>query len=91
MPPKAAVTTLLTVVITSKTGRDTSIADTNLELVTRGQLQEIVDQLIDNNAILKERLNGIGIVKIKLSLIKWFIGEKLRLKGFLTQIYFKVL
>jgi len=36
MPPKAAVTTLLTVVITSKTGRDTSIADTNLELVTRG-------------------------------------------------------
>jgi len=44
----------------------------------------MVNQLIDNNIILKERLNGIGMVKIKLPLIKWFIGEKLKLKGFLT-------
>ena len=27
---------------------------------------------------------------IKLPLIKQFLGEKLKLKGFLTQIYFKV-
>jgi len=39
---------------------------------------------MDNNIILKERLNSIGIAKIKLPLIKWFIGEKLKLKGFLT-------
>jgi len=39
---------------------------------------------MDNNIILKERLNGISIAKIKLPLIKWFIGERLRLKGFLT-------
>jgi len=39
---------------------------------------------MDNNIILKERLNGIGIVRIKLPLIKRFIGEKLKLKGFLT-------
>jgi len=44
----------------------------------------MVDRLTDNNAILKERLNGIGIVKIKLPLIKRFIGERLKLKGFLT-------
>jgi hypothetical protein len=44
----------------------------------------MVDRLIDNNAILKEKLNGIGIIKIKLPLIKRFIGEKLKLKGFLT-------
>jgi NADH:ubiquinone oxidoreductase subunit D len=44
----------------------------------------MVDRLTDNNTILKERLNGIGIVKIKLPLIKRFIGEKLKLKGFLT-------
>jgi hypothetical protein len=50
----------------------------------------MVNQLTDNNTILKERLNSISIVKIKLPLIKWFIGEKLKLKGFLTQIYFKV-
>jgi hypothetical protein len=36
MPPKAAVTTPLTVAITSKISGDTSIADTDLELVTRG-------------------------------------------------------
>jgi len=34
--------------------------------------------------ILKERLNSISIVKIKLPLIKRFVGEKLKLKGFLT-------
>jgi len=44
----------------------------------------MVNQLIDNNAILKERLNGIGIVKIKLPLIKRFIGKRSKLKGFLT-------
>jgi len=30
----------------------------------------MVNRLIDNNTILKERLNGISIVKIKLPLIK---------------------
>jgi len=44
----------------------------------------MVNWLIDNNAILKERLNGISIAKIKLPLIKRFVGEKLKLKGFLT-------
>jgi hypothetical protein len=39
---------------------------------------------MDNNIILKERLNSIGIAKIKLPLIEQFIGEKLKLKGFLT-------
>jgi len=33
---KIVVTTLLTAAITSRTGGDTSIADTDLELVTRG-------------------------------------------------------
>jgi hypothetical protein len=36
MPLKAVVTTLLMVVTTSRIGGDTSIADTNLELVIRG-------------------------------------------------------
>jgi hypothetical protein len=44
----------------------------------------MVNQLIDNNIILKNRLNNIGIVKVKLPLIKQFIGERLKLKGFLT-------
>ena len=37
-----------------------------------------------NNVVLEERLNGIGAVKIKLLLIERFIGERLKLKGFLT-------
>ena len=41
--------------------------------------------------MLKERLNGIGVVKIKLPLIKRFIEERLKLKGFLIQMHFKVL
>ena len=65
-------------------GNDTSIAeDTNSQLVTVGQLQEIVDRLIDNNRILKERIRGISAAKVKLPLIKQFLGEKLKLKEFL--------
>jgi hypothetical protein len=43
MPPKVAVTTLLMAVTTSRIGRDTSISNNNLQLVIRGQLQEIVN------------------------------------------------
>ena len=64
-------------------GGDTSIKDTNSQPVTRGQLQEIVNYLQDNNQILKEKINSIGIAKVKLPLIKQFLGERLKLKGFL--------
>ena len=91
MPPKVLVTTLLTAATTLRTGGDTSIANNNSQLITRGQLQEIVNYLQDNNRILKERINGIRVVKVKLPLIKQFLGEKLKLKGFLTQMHFKVM
>ena len=84
MPPKALTTTPIMVVTIFRLGTDTSIANTNLQIVTRGQLQEIVNYLQDNNRILEERINSIGIVKVKLLLIKRFLGEKLKLKGFLT-------
>jgi hypothetical protein len=38
---------------------------------------------VDNNRILKDRLNGISAAKVKLPLIKRFGGEKFKLKGFL--------
>ena len=91
MPPKAPVTTPSTAATTLGSGGDTSIADTDSQIVTRGQLQEMVDRLQDNNRILKERINGIGAAKVKLPLIKRFSGEKLKLKGFLTQMHFKVI
>ena len=46
---------------------------------------------MDNNRLLKEKINGIGVVKVKLPLIKRFLGEKLKLKGFLMQMHFKVI
>jgi len=51
----------------------------------------MVNYLQDNNRILKERINRIRVVGVKLPLIKRFLGEKLKLKGFLTQIHFKVI
>jgi hypothetical protein len=38
MPPKAPVTMPSTAATTLRLGNDTSIEDTNLQLVTRGQL-----------------------------------------------------
>ena len=39
--------------------------------------------MLDNNQILKEKINGIGMAKIKLLLIKRFVGERVKLRGFL--------
>jgi len=44
----------------------------------------MVNWLIENNIILKSRINGIGAVKVKLSLVKRFLGDKAKLKGFLV-------
>ena len=88
MPSKAPV---ITMAATTLGLEDTSMADTDLEIVIRGQLQEMVNRLLDNNRIFKERINGIGVVKVNLPLIKRFLGERLKLKGFLTQMHFKVI
>ena len=45
---------------------------------------------MDNNRLLKEKVNKIGAVKIKLLSIKRFVGERLKLKGFLIQMHFKI-
>ena len=84
MLPKALVITPLTAATTLSAGGDTSIAGMDSQLITQSQLQEMVNHLQDNNRILKERINGIRAAKIKLPLIKQFLGEKLKLKGFLT-------
>ena len=43
----------------------------------------MVNYLQDNTRILEERINGTSIAKVKLPLIKRFLGEKLKLKGFI--------
>ena len=62
---------------------DVSISNASLQLVIVSQLQEIVNQLTENNIILKSCINGIRVVKVKLSLVKHFLGDKAKLKGFL--------
>ena len=46
--------------------------------------------MTNNSAILEDRINRIGASKIKLPSVKRFTGEKLKLKGFLAQMSFKV-
>ena len=63
---------------------DTSIADTDLQVVTMGQLYKVVNQLINNSVALDNKINSIGMSKVKILSIKRFSGEKVKLKGFLT-------
>ena len=62
----------------------------DLQVVTIAQLKSTINKInLINNAI-RTRINNIGIVRVKIPLIKRFLGKKLRLKGFLTQIKLKL-
>ena len=39
---------------------------------------------------MKNKINKIGIFKVKMPLVEKFSGEKAKLKGFLTQIKLKI-
>jgi hypothetical protein len=54
------------------------------QVVMIGQLQAVVNQLINNGIALNDKINSIGMFKIKILSIKRFSGEKVKLKGFLT-------
>jgi hypothetical protein len=75
---------ILTTVTTSGLVGDISIANTDLQVVTMGQLYEVVNQLTNNNVALDNKINSIEIFKVKMPSIKRFSGEKVKLKGFLT-------
>jgi hypothetical protein len=80
MPPKTTPTTATTLKLVS----DTSIANTDSQVVIIGQLYKVVDQLTNNGVALDDKINSIGIFKVKMLSIKRFSGEKIKLKGFLT-------
>jgi hypothetical protein len=80
MPPKI----ILTTVITLGSVGNTSIANTDLQIVTMGQLYKVVNQLTNNSVVLNNKINSIEISKVKMPLIKRFSGEKVKFKGFLT-------
>ena len=62
---------------------DTSIANTDLQVVIIGQLQQIINQLTSNRQALKNKIAELGIFKVKMTLIKSFSGKKAKFKGFL--------
>jgi hypothetical protein len=49
-----------------------------------GQLYEVVNQFTNNGVVLNDKINSIRMLKVKMPSIKWFSGEKVKLKGFLT-------
>ena len=62
---------------------DTSMANIDLQVVIRGQLQQIIDQLTNNGQVLKNKIAEIGIFKVKMPFIKRFSNKKAKFKGFL--------
>jgi hypothetical protein len=70
-------------VITSRSVGDTSMANTDSQVVIMGQLRKVVNQFTNNSVVLNNKINSIGISKVKMPLIKRFSGEKAKLKGFL--------
>ena len=80
MPPKATLITATAL----ESVEDTSMANTDLQVVIMGQLQQIINQLISNRQALKNKITEMGIFKIKMPLIERFSSKKVKLKGFLT-------
>ena len=60
------------------------MADTDLQVVIIGQLQQIINQLTSNRQALENKITEIGIFKVKIPLVKKFNSKKAKLKGFLT-------
>jgi hypothetical protein len=86
MPPKITPTTATTLGLVG----DTNIANTDSQVVIIGQLRKVVNQLINNSTVLNNKINSIGISKVKIPSIKRFSRKKVKLKGFLTQIKLKI-
>jgi hypothetical protein len=80
MPPKI----ILTMATTLESVGDTSIANIDLQVVTMGQLYKVVNQLTNNSIALNNKINSIGMSKVKIPSIEWFSRKKAKFKGFLT-------
>ena len=63
---------------------DISITNTNSQVVIMGQLQQIINQLTSNRQVLENKINEMGIIKVKMPSVEKFSGEKAKFKGFLT-------
>ena len=80
MPPKATPMTATALELVG----NINIANIDLQVVITGQLQAIINQLISNRQVLENKINEMGITKIKMPLVKRFSSKKAKFKGFLT-------
>jgi len=55
------------------------------------ELKKIIKYINNNIQVLDNKVNEIGIAKVKLLSIKRFNSTRLKLKGFLLQIRFKII
>ena len=55
----------------------------DLQMVTIGQLKEIIDQINIGQAAFNEKLKDISKAKVKLLEVKWFNRTQAELKGYL--------
>ena len=85
MPLKAPVAMISRATMSRR--KDTSIVDSlgslDLQVVTIRELKEIVKYINNNIQVLDNKVNEIGMIKVKLLSIEWFNGIRLKLKGFL--------
>ena len=63
----------------------------DLQLVMIKELREIVNYINNNTQALDNKVNEIGITKVKLLSIEHFNGTRSKLKGFFLQIRFKII
>jgi hypothetical protein len=80
MLPKITLTTATTLGLVG----NTNIADIDSQVVIMGQLYKVINQLTNNGVALNNKINSIGIFKVKIPSIKRFSGERAKLKEFLT-------
>ncbi len=84
MPPKALVVTILKVI--TLWDEDISMVESkeslDLQVVMMRKLREMVDYMNNNMQVLDNKVNEIGMTKVKLLFIERFDGTKLKLKGF---------
>ena len=80
---KILLKTIPTTAITLGLVGDTNIANIDLQVVMMGQLYKIVDQFTNNSVVLDNKINSMGMLKVKMPSIEQFSGEKVKLKGFL--------
>jgi len=55
------------------------------------ELKEIVNYINNNTQVLDNKVNEIGMTNVKLLSIKRFKRTRLKIKGFLLQMRFKII